>query len=107
MAAAGLEAAPCHNVKPPRVKASPVALECKHYKTIDMPPGVSSQSHMIIGQVVGIHIDDDIISDGMVDVHKMELIARLGYLDYAKIESENIVSLKRPDRGTHVQPGDK
>lgn len=107
MAAAGLEAAPCHNVKPPRVKASPVALECKHYQTIDMPPGVSSQSHMIIGQVVGIHIDDDIISDGMVDVHKMELIARLGYLDYAKIESENIVSLKRPDRGTHVQPGDK
>ena len=104
MAAAGLEAAPCHNVKPPRVKASPVALECKHLQTIDLPPGQTSQSHMVIGQVVGIHIDDDVIEDGMVNVHKMDLIARLGYLDYAKIESDNIVSLRRPDRGTYAQP---
>ena len=107
MAAAGLEASPCVNVKPPRVKASPVALECKHLQTIDLPPGKTNQSHMVIGQVVGIHIDDEVITDGIVDVHKMELIARLGYLDYAKIEAENIVSLKRPDRGTYEQPQTK
>ncbi|MBO21085.1 MAG: flavin reductase [Rhodospirillaceae bacterium] len=107
MAAAGLETAPCINVKPPRVKASPVALECKHLQTIDLPPGKTSQSHMVIGQVVGIHIDDSVITDGIVDVHKMELIARLGYLDYAKIEAENIISLKRPDRSTYDQPAAK
>jgi len=107
MAAAGLEPAPCINVKPPRVKASPVALECKHLQTIDLPPGKTSQSHMVIGQVVGIHIDDSVITDGIVDVHKMELIARLGYLDYAKIEAENIISLKRPDRSTYEQPAAK
>jgi flavin reductase (DIM6/NTAB) family NADH-FMN oxidoreductase RutF len=105
MAKAGLEAAECRNVRPPRVKASPVALECKHLQTIDLPPGRNSQSHMVIGEVVGIHIDDDVITDGIVDVHKMNLIARLGYLDYAKIESENIIALKRPDNVQH--PSDK
>ncbi|MEK9900465.1 MAG: hypothetical protein VW516_06905, partial [Rhodospirillaceae bacterium] len=85
----------------------PVALECKHLQTIDLPPGKTSQSHMVIGQVVGIHIDDSVITDGIVDVHKMELIARLGYLDYAKIEAENIISLKRPDRSTYEQPAAK
>jgi flavin reductase (DIM6/NTAB) family NADH-FMN oxidoreductase RutF len=105
MAKAGLEAAPCNNVSPPRVKASPVALECKHLQTIDLPPGRNSQSHMVIGEVVGIHINDDVITDGIVDVHKMNLIARLGYLDYAKIESENIVALKRPDNARH--PSDR
>ena len=47
----------------------------------------------------------DVITDGIVDVHKMNLIARLGYLDYAKIEPENIVALKRPDNVRH--PSDK
>ena len=74
-------------------------------QTIDLPPGRNSQSHMVIGEVVGIHIDDDVITDGIVDVHKMNLIARLGYLDYAKIESENIIALKRPDNVQH--PSDK
>ncbi|MGB0572371.1 MAG: flavin reductase family protein [Alphaproteobacteria bacterium] len=101
MAKAGLEAAPCHNVSPPRVKASAIALECKHIQTIDLPPGRNSQSHVVMGQVVGIHIKDDIITDGIVDIHKMELIARLSYLDYAKIESENIMALKRPNSAPH------
>ncbi len=101
MAKAGLEAAPCHNVSPPRVKASAIALECKHIQTIDLPPGRNSQSHVVMGEVVGIHIKDDVITDGIVDIHKMELIARLSYLDYAKIESENIMALKRPDNVVH------
>lgn len=101
MAKAGLEAAPCQNVSPPRVKASAIALECKHIQTIDLPPGRNSQSHVVMGQVVGIHIKDDVITDGIVDIHKMELIARLSYLDYAKIESENIMALRRPDSAPH------
>ena len=34
---AGLTAVPCQFVKPPRVKESPVALECKYWRTIEMP----------------------------------------------------------------------
>ncbi|MDP6345381.1 MAG: flavin reductase family protein [Alphaproteobacteria bacterium] len=98
MAEAGLAAAPCEKVKPPRVKASPIALECTHLQTIDLPATRDDNPNtMVIGQVVGIHIADEVISDGMVDMAKLRPLARLGYLDYAVINPENIFSVKRPD----------
>ena len=41
---------------------------------------------MIFGEVIGIHIDDSIIIDGLVDITKFKPIARLGYSEYAVIE---------------------
>jgi len=40
----------------------------------------------VLGQVVGIHIDDAALVDGRVDVTKLRPIARLGYRDYAVID---------------------
>jgi flavin reductase (DIM6/NTAB) family NADH-FMN oxidoreductase RutF len=99
MAKAGLEAAPCEQVKPPRVKNSPIALECKYLQTIHLPtvPG-GTKSNLVIGQVVGIHIDDAVITDGIVDVRKVLPLARLGYLEYARILPENVFSLRPPER---------
>jgi flavin reductase (DIM6/NTAB) family NADH-FMN oxidoreductase RutF len=79
---------PSRNVKPPRVKRSPVAIECKYYKTIDLigSDGKPNRSHIVIGEVVGIHIDESVIVDGMVDITKMKPIARLGYMDYAVVD---------------------
>ena len=84
----GLEMVPSRNVKPPRVKRSPVAIECKYYKTVDLigSDGKPNRSHIVIGEVVGIHIDDSVIVDGMVDITKMKPIARLGYMDYAVVD---------------------
>jgi flavin reductase (DIM6/NTAB) family NADH-FMN oxidoreductase RutF len=96
MAAAGLEAAPCHVVKPPRVKASPIALECTYLQTVILPRSQSgSPNNIVIGQVVGIHVDEAVITDGMLDIHKINPLARLGYLDYATID--NVFAIKRPD----------
>jgi len=101
MKAAGLEAAACNMVRPPRVKASPIALECKYLQTVTLPkPARGEQSQMVIGQVVGIHIADEMIVDGIVDIRKVRPLARLGYLDYATIEPENIFSM-RPPGGDH------
>ena len=64
------------------------------------PPGLSRRgapNHIVIGQVVGVHISDDVISGGMVDIAKLRPVARLGYLDYAVIEPENVFSLPRPE----------
>jgi flavin reductase (DIM6/NTAB) family NADH-FMN oxidoreductase RutF len=97
MAKAGLEAAPCEKVKPPRVKASPIALECTHMQTVHLPDARDgSRQNVVIGRVVGIHIDDSVITDGMVDIRKVEPLARLGYLDYARILPENVFSLSPP-----------
>lgn len=56
----GLEMAQCREVKPPRVARSPVALECKYFKTVELvsADGTRNQSSVVLGEVVGIHIDD-------------------------------------------------
>jgi flavin reductase (DIM6/NTAB) family NADH-FMN oxidoreductase RutF len=101
MAQAGLEAAASVNVKPPRVKASPIAMECKLLQVIDLPrPADGSRANVVIGQVVGIHIADEVISDGIIDVKKLDPLARLGYLDYARLDLDNMFSL-RPPGGDH------
>jgi flavin reductase (DIM6/NTAB) family NADH-FMN oxidoreductase RutF len=101
MAAAGLAAAPCEKVRPPRVAASPIALECRYLQTVTLPrPRHGVQSQMVIGEVVGIHIADAVIADGIVDVRRMRPLARLGYLDYAVIEPASVFSMRRPDGDT-------
>jgi flavin reductase (DIM6/NTAB) family NADH-FMN oxidoreductase RutF len=96
---AGLTAAACKLVAPPRVKESPAAFECKLWQIVDLPPaapGGPSGYHLVIGLVVGIHIDDAFIRDGVVDTGAMRPIARLGYMDYAVVTPETIFSIQRP-----------
>ena len=98
----GLTAAPSRLVKPPRVKESPAAFECKLWQVIDLPPqapGQRSNYSMIIGYVVGIHIDDRFCKDGIVDTGAMRPIARLGYMDYGVINPENVFTINRPEVG--------
>jgi flavin reductase (DIM6/NTAB) family NADH-FMN oxidoreductase RutF len=96
MAAAGLEAAPSKLVAPPRVAAAPAAFECKLFKVIDLPPSKSGRpSHVVIGEVIGIHIDDSVIVDGIVDIGLLQPIARLGYMDYAVVNEG--FTMMRPD----------
>lgn len=97
MQLAGLTPVPSTLVRPPRVKESPVAFECRYYQTIDLPGknGQSSNFSMVLGQVLGIHIDDSVIVDGIVDISLMRPIARLGYEDYSVVD--NIFTMSRPD----------
>jgi len=98
-ALAHLETAASKFVAPPRVKQSPAALECKHWKTIEMPdvkPSGDSGHFVVFGQVVGIYIDPAYIKDGMVDTSAMRPIARMGYMDYAVVTPETAFTLNRP-----------
>ncbi len=94
-----LTAAPSRLVKPPRVKESPAAFECKHWKTIELPhpdpAGIATYS-VVFGLVVGVYIDDAFIKDGLVDTGAMRPIARLGYMDFAVVTPETIFSINRP-----------
>ena len=89
---AGLTKADCNQVKPPRVASSPAALECKLFKIIDLP---GENNVMVIGQVVGIHLDDTVIVNGIFDVTRYNPLARLGYTDYTTVNE--VFSLKRPE----------
>ena len=87
VAATGLTAVSCRLVRPPRVLESPVNLECKHHQTIVLPNGTPGQfNSVVIGRVVGIHINDDYIgADGKLDILAMRPLARMGYLDYTSV----------------------
>lgn len=93
---AGLATAPSRLVAPPRVAASPAALECK---VIEIRPvvdldGHATDNHLVFGQVVGVHIDERFIKDGIVDTAAMRPIARCGYMEYAV--ADKVFSLDRP-----------
>jgi flavin reductase (DIM6/NTAB) family NADH-FMN oxidoreductase RutF len=93
----GLTPAPSRLVKPPRVKESPVAFECRHWKTIALPGGAERASYSVVfGQVVGIHIDDAFIRDGLVDTGALQPIARLGYREYGVITENTVFAIERP-----------
>ena len=93
---AGLAAAPSRLVKPPRVAASPASLECKVTGIIELHDidGGSVNCFLVLGQVVGVHIDDRFIVNGMVDTAAMQPLARCGYADYAVVNK--VISLVRP-----------
>jgi flavin reductase (DIM6/NTAB) family NADH-FMN oxidoreductase RutF len=88
-ALAGLEMIPSTIVKPPRVAASPVQLECKYYCAIQLPgrrPGGGDE--VVIGRVVGVHIKDEFITeDGKIDIVRIRPLARMGYMDYTSIDT--------------------
>ncbi len=93
---AGLTAEPSEKVKPPRVKESPAHLECKYLRTVEFESEEAHHTHgVVFGHVVGIHIRDDILTDGMVDTLKFRPVARLGYMEYTVVD--NVFSMGRPD----------
>lgn len=89
---AGLEVAPCHVIDCPRVAAAPAALECRLTRIVPLP---GAANLAVFGEVVGIHIDDAVIVDGLVDVTRYAPLSRLGYRDYAAITE--VFTLARPD----------
>jgi flavin reductase (DIM6/NTAB) family NADH-FMN oxidoreductase RutF len=101
MAQTGLAAAPSRLVKPPRVKDSPCALECKWLQTVRLADldGRVTDRFVVFGQVVGVYIDDAFIKDGKLDTAAMRPIARAGYHDYFVGTPETKFSLARPKGG--------
>ena len=95
MELAGLTPAPAELVAPPRVAESPIHLECIYERTVELPCTIPNQRNtMVLGQVVGIHIADEVLTDGMVDTAKIRPVARLGYMEYAVVNE--VFSLARP-----------
>jgi flavin reductase (DIM6/NTAB) family NADH-FMN oxidoreductase RutF len=85
---AGLEAAPSRIVAPPRVAASPAALECRLIDIVQLRDlsGAPLDQHITIGQVVGIHVDRAYLTpDGLFDLLAAHPIQRAGYAaDYTE-----------------------
>ena len=94
---AGLTKAPGRAISAPHVAEAPAVLECTLVKIVDDLPSWREHAFniMIIGEVVGVHIDDAIVKDGRVDVLGFNPVARMGYKDYTTVT--DIWAMERPD----------
>ena len=83
-------------VKPFSVLNSPVNLECKFLQKVDLKTSLKNKFHnkIIIGEVVGIYINNQFIKDGRIDSTAMQYVGRLGYAEYTTIKSK--FKMKRP-----------
>ena len=87
---AGLQKLPSTKVKPARVELSPIQFECVYLNTLRFP-GVPPMgtADVVFGRVVAVHIADEVIdANGLVDVLKIQPLARMGYFDYTFVDNK-------------------
>jgi flavin reductase (DIM6/NTAB) family NADH-FMN oxidoreductase RutF len=97
-AIAGLTPVDGRMVDAPYVGEAFAALECRVtqiFQPLDVA-GKPSESWMVLGQVMGIHIDEAIIRDGRIDMAVAAPVSRLGYMDYSV--SDQVFTMARPKR---------
>ncbi len=95
---AGLDAAPSRLVAPPRVAATPVALECRVTQVVQLTDVAEAllDRWVVFGEVVGVHLDEAfILPSGRVDTAAMRPIGRGGYLDEYSVV-DDVFHLARP-----------
>ena len=88
---ATLEKANCNTINAPRVAASPATLECKVTQIITLE---GAHNFAVFGEVTGVHIRDEFLTEGQFDLRKVQPLARLGYQDYTSVT--DVFSIQRP-----------
>lgn len=82
-------------VKPPRVKESPIQMECAFFKSMTIGESSIGSTILIIGKVLVLHLDPKIYRDGQIDPQLLDPLARLGGSLYGR--SLEIFSLPRAE----------
>jgi len=99
-ALAGLATAPSRIVGVPRVAASPVSFECKCSQIIRLQgaSGDATNTWLVMGEVVGVHIAQALLRDGIYDTAGSQTILRAGGpADYFEITPDSLFQMRRPD----------
>jgi flavin reductase (DIM6/NTAB) family NADH-FMN oxidoreductase RutF len=90
----GLATLPALKVRPPRLAAAPVHLECRVRQIVPIGDGPIA-ANLVIGEVVMMHVDDAVLDhQGRVDPRKLRAIARLGGSYYCR--STDLFEMERP-----------
>ena len=98
-ALAGLEKAPARLVAPPMVAAAGVNFECRlaEIVTLKSAAGVPSGAFLVLGEVVGAHINPALLKDGVFDTFGAGIILRAGGPSaYAEITEATRFDMRRP-----------
>jgi flavin reductase (DIM6/NTAB) family NADH-FMN oxidoreductase RutF len=90
-AQAGIAREACETIACSRVAGAPATLECKMTQIVTLE---GEANFLVLGEVVGVHLRDDCVKDGIFDVLTFHPLTRLGYRDYSRITE--VFSLARP-----------
>jgi flavin reductase (DIM6/NTAB) family NADH-FMN oxidoreductase RutF len=94
---AGFTAVPSDMVKPFRVKESPVQIECKVTQVIETGQE-GGAGNLIICEVLCLHIDDTVLdTDGKINPHKIDLVARMGADYYCRASGSAVFEVPKPN----------
>lgn len=96
---AGLKKAPSRLVAPPRVAAAGVNFECKVADIVQLKSaaGAPAAAWLVLGEVVGVHIDPALLKDGLFDTFGAGILLRAGGPSaYAQVGPESRVDMVRP-----------
>jgi flavin reductase (DIM6/NTAB) family NADH-FMN oxidoreductase RutF len=93
----GFTEVPSLKIKPPRVKESPVQLECKVMNIIELGQN-GGAGNLVICEIVMIHIDEKVIDPQtqMIDQHKIDLVSRLGADWYGRTSGDSLFKIAKP-----------
>jgi flavin reductase (DIM6/NTAB) family NADH-FMN oxidoreductase RutF len=96
---AGLATAPSRTMDVPRVAESPVSFECRSTQIIQLE-GLDKQkipTWLVLGEVVGVHIADHLLKDGVYDTASAGHVMRGGGpADYFTVGPEQLFKMWRP-----------
>lgn len=98
-ALAGLEKAPSRLVSPPMVAAARVNFECKLSEiiTLKSAAGVPTGAFLVLGEVVGAHINQALLKDGVFDTFGAQIVLRAGGPSaYLHVTSQARFDMSRP-----------
>lgn len=96
---AGLATAPSRVIDVPRVAESPVSFECRSTQIIQLESLDKQKipTWLVLGEVVGVHIADHLLQDGIYDTAKAAHVLRGGGpADYFTVGAEQLFRMWRP-----------
>ncbi len=93
----GFTQEPSQIIKPPRVKDSPIQMECKVLEV--KPLGTEGGAgNLVIAEILMMHINENILNEaGNIDQKKLDVVARLGGNWYTRANSSTIFEVEKPN----------
>jgi len=80
---------PSDLIKPPRVGESPVSMECRLHRLIEL-----GSTSFVVGEILRAHVEDRVLTDGRVDIAKLRPLGRLGGDGYSVVR--DVIQMPRP-----------
>lgn len=68
-------------IRPPLVQEARVRYECKLDRIVQVGDGLPGSGYIVLGEIVMFHVDENLFSEGRIDVQKLKAVGRMAGRD--------------------------